>query len=374
MLKYNRVGKCIAAIIIAIWVAGIHLPVLATPKSAQYSSPNVPSSITAYSDIFSDPSVLRFKLILDYKELLRDRGDDREYHPATIQYESESGKSVSVDLKVRTRGKHRRDPNICNFPPLLLNFPKTKVLHTVFAGQDKVKLVTHCLNEDFVIREYLVYKLYNLVTANSFRVRLCEIEYLDTKDSKRSEKSYAFIIEDDEHVAQRNKGALMSDETIIRMDATDDRAMSKLALFQYMIGNTDWSVPYRHNIKLMFLEHEVKIIPIPFDFDYTGIVMPPYAKPPPEIGITSVRQRIFRGYSYPDYIFAELIPFYNNRRAAFYQVYLSSGLLDDSYVKRTISFLDDFYEIINNPKQFEKKIVKVAHRNKKRNVSVKGLD
>lgn len=166
----------------------------------------------------------------------------------------------------------------------------------------------------------------------------------------------------------------MPDELLIRMDATHNTAMARLALFQYMIGNTDWSVPYRHNIKLMYQESTIKPVPVPYDFDYTGIVMPPYAKPPAERGISSVRQRVFRGYTFPEEVYAELVPFFNSRKTAIYQLYHNNVLLDKKYRNQTIRYLDDFYAILNNPRRFDKHIVRVGHQNEKRSVVVKGLE
>ncbi|RIJ34150.1 hypothetical protein D1627_17215 [Pontibacter oryzae] len=345
-----------------------HRQAISNPISAGIGQP------AEAKELFGSDELLEFTLHANMKTLLKDRDDERNYHPATIHYRSNAGEAITVALKVRVRGKHRRDPSVCDFPPLLLNFPKTKVMHTVFAGANKVKLVTHCNSEKYVIREYLVYKLYNMLSDYSFRVRLCKVMYQDSEGRKSDEHMYAFLIEDEDDLAERSKGVILADELVIRMDATDDRAMAKLALFQYMIGNTDWSVPFRHNIRLLYLHTGSRPVPIPYDFDYTGIVMPPYAKPPPEIGITSVRQRLFRGYTFPDAVYQELVPYFNNRKTAIYAVYLECELLDRKYRKRTLKFLDEFYETINDPKDFERKIVRMGGQNEKRSVIIKGLD
>ena len=378
MLRKNKGGLLLFACIFFLWPLHTPLHVLGQQEPAQtfLSQESLSRAAAGYADndLFSSEEPLRFKLILDYKALLKDRGDEREYHAASVVYKDESGESVTINLKVRVRGKHRRDPNVCIFPPLRLNFPKKKVQGTVFAGADKLKLVTHCIGEKFVIREYLVYKVYNLLTPMSYRVRLCRVIYEDLQGKRKTDSSYAFLIEDDAQLAERNQVTIMSDELLIRMEATHNGAMAKLALFQFMIGNTDWSVPYRHNIKLMYQESELKPVPVPYDFDYTGIVMPPYAKPPPEIGITSVRQRLFRGYTFPDEIYAELVPFFNSRQKPIYQLYQQSDLLDTKYRKQTLRFLDDFYAIINNPKKFNKQIVQTGKKNERKSVVVKGLE
>lgn len=324
------------------------------------------------SGLFGPEEPLQFTLLVNYKQLLRDRGEEREYHAATVVLRYPMADTIT--LKVRARGKHRRDPSVCGFPPLLLNFPKTKILHTVFAGANRLKLVTHCRNEELVLREYLVYKLYNIISNYSFRVRLCRIRYEDMADKRKPEVRYAFLIEDENDLARRCGGAWLADELLVRMDATDNTAMARLALFQYMIGNTDWSVPYRHNIKVLFVERTRRTIPVPYDFDYTGIVWPPYAKPPPEIGIKSVRQRIFRGYTYPEAVYAALLLYYQSKRTAIYQVYQASPLITPKYRRQTLKYLDRFYETLNSPKHFDRRIKAIGRQNERRRIMIKGLD
>lgn len=278
-----------------------------------------------------------------------------------------------MGLKITVRGNHRRNPEVCRFPPLLLNFSRKTTQRTLFEHVNRVKLVTHCLGEDYVLREYLVYKLYNILTDKSFRVRLCRIEYEDLQGKRKTETRYAFLIEDDKEMAKRNRGEIVPKAIAISMAGMDAEAMATLAVFQYMIGNTDWSVPYRHNIKLLSVDSLAAPYPVPYDFDYSGIVAPPYAVPPPELGIASVRQRLYRGCHFPDHIYADVIRTFQTHRAAIYNVYLNFPLLNKSSLKKTFDFLDDFYKTLDNPKNFNNNIVRVGQRNQKNYVVVKGL-
>jgi hypothetical protein len=324
--------------------------------------------------LFTDEEVLQVKLVTDYQKLLRDRGDEREYHPATLSYTDSTGGITTLDLKVMVRGNRRRDPKVCRFPPIMLNFTrKTMPKGTIFAKVNKVKLVTHCVDEDYVLREYLVYKLYNIITDHSFRVRLCQVEYVDVKDNRKTERRYAFMIEDDKEMATRNKAKLVPAKVIVRMDRADERAMAKLAVFQYMIGNTDWSVPFRHNIDLIAVDSLAPPIPVPFDFDYSGIVSAPYASPPPELGITSVKQRLYRGYSFPDNIYTEVINTFNSYKTPIYAVYRQCDPLSSSSLKQSLKYLDSFYKTINKPKKFKNEIVRIGEKNEGTYVTVKGL-
>ena len=322
---------------------------------------------------FTDPEVLRFTLSINYLELLKDRGDEREYHKAVVTYKDENGAIVAVDAKVMVRGNHRRNPAICRFPPLTLNFSRKTTANTWFQEVNKLKLVTHCLGDDYLLREYLIYKLYNFLTDYSFRVRLCQIDYIDVESKRKTESKYAFLIEDDKQMAQRNKATLIPRNLFITMDKTNPQVMARLALFQYLIGNTDWSVPYRHNIKLLDVGETSAPIPVPYDFDYCGLVGAPYAVPPPELGITSVRQRLYRGYHFPEEVYAGAISSLNSQRDNLYNIYQQSPLLDKSYRKQTLNYFDSFYKTINTPKNFQNSIVRVGQQNLKKYVVIKGL-
>lgn len=366
-------GKCLFVLLAALSLQ------LCTPEQGCSQSVKTLSAAAYASEgqlpeensLFVNEEVLRFRLSMDMRAMLKDRGEERGYHAATISYTNPDGTAVSEKLKVKVRGKRRRDPSVCAFPPLQLNFARSTVEKTVFGKVNKLKMVTHCIGEDYVLREYLAYKIYNVLTDTSFRVRLCQVVYEDVQGKRATETKYAFIIEDDDAVALRNDATVLPDELLIRMDGTHLPSMAVLAFFQYMIGNTDWSVPYRHNIVL--LSREANAIPVPFDFDYAGLVSAPYAAPPPELGISSVRQRLFRGYSYSEEIYAMVIKLFNKRKPAIYNLCLNSQLLDKNSEKRTVKYLDQFYSTLNNPKKFERAFVETGQRNEKSRVVIKGL-
>lgn len=363
---------------LVVWVALLYLP----PQGiAQVYTADIRSLETLQEeqeakqkDLFSEDSLLRFTLVANYQRLLKDRGDERKYHSATLSYADQSGAMVNVPLKVMVRGNRRRDANVCRFPPLMLNLIRKEMPKgTLFEGQNKLKLVTHCIGEDYVLKEYLVYKVYNILAEESYRVRLCQVTYQDSTGDRREEVRYAFLIEDDKALTKRTNMKRIPEKRIITMDQTEQRAMARLALFQYMIGNTDWSVPYRHNIDLLAPDSLSPSIPVPFDFDYAGIVGTPYAVPPPELGIKSVKQRLYRAYSFPENVHRETVNIFNSYRTPIYAVYRQCEPLSKSGLRQSLSYLDSFYDIINNPRKFEREIVKVGARNEKGYVTVRGL-
>ncbi|WP_255594371.1 hypothetical protein [Pontibacter sp. HSC-14F20] len=361
-----------------VWAAMLYLPLRGMAQV--YATEGQPLEVQQNGqaaqpkDLFSEDSLLRFTLVVNYQRLLKDRGDERQYHTATLSYVENSGTVVTLPLRVMVRGNRRRDATVCRFPPLMLNLIRKKMpAGTIFEGQNKLKLVTHCVGEEYVLREYLVYKVYNLLSEESYRVRLCQVTYQDSIGRRKEEVRYAFLIEDDKAMAKRTKLKLIPGKRIIGMEHLNQLAMARLALFQYMIGNTDWSVPYRHNIDLLAPDSLSVPTPVPFDFDYAGIVGTPYAAPPPELGIKSVKERLYRAYSFPENVHREVVNTFNAHRTPIYAVYRQCESLSKSGLRKTLGYLDEFYSIINNPRKFEREIVKVGERNEKAYVTVRGL-
>ena len=296
--------------------------------------------------LFDNDAVVAFTLTANLRALARDRGDLPVEHAAVLLYTDSKGIDT-LPLTLKVRGNFRRSKANCAFPPLLMDFPKKKTKNTLFAKQNKLKLVTHCQNDEWVVREYLVYKLYNLLTDLSFRARLARVTYADSLGKRPAETHWGFLLEDDSEVAKRNrvKVSTLKQST---MAYADSLSMATVAVFEYMIGNTDWSVPYLHNIRL-FDDGQAGSLPVPYDFDYSGIVEASYAIPPEQLGIQSVRERLYRGPVYSVALFQRVFDKFNNIKPQFYALYQNNNRLDKSYVKRTLKYLDEFYALINKP-------------------------
>lgn len=154
---------------------------------------------------------------------------------------------------------------------------------------------------------------------------------------------------------------------------TETETFLKMAVFQYMIGNTDWSVPYLHNIRIIAFDSASIPSVVTYDFDHAGIVEAPYAFPPEQLGLTSTRERRFRGYCISDMkSFDEVIATFNRLKNDFYSVYTNCTLLDPKYVRATTNFLDRFYETINNPKKLKAEFTYPCKRGAP-NIIIKGL-
>lgn len=322
--------------------------------------------------LFDSEEVLQFKLTGRLREIFNDRAIDKvSYHQMLMQFKSKDS-MVAVPLMVKARGHFRRRQENCTMPPLLLNIEKVaRLKSTLFEKQDKLKLVTPCKNEDYVIREYLVYKIYNLLSPNSFKARLVQVEFEDSVQRRKSETHYCILIEDEGRLAKR-KGMFLWDKKMVFMENTLHNEFTKMAVFQYLIGNTDWSVPYLHNIKLLYKDSSAVPIAVPYDFDHSGIVNASYAEPPEQLGLSSVRNRLYRGYCQNKTEFSEALTLFNKLKDDIYKIYTSCTLLDAKYIKSTVKYLDDFYTVINSPRDADREFTDPCR--KKNSIIIKGYD
>lgn len=308
--------------------------------------------------LFSGTEPVPFTLAADFKAIQNDRDpESTKTFPATIQFAANDGSTKSVELQVRTRGHARRSFNTCDFAPLRLEFPKSQMKGSVFEGQDAIKLGVHCREgvkefEQYVLREYAAYCIYNLITPQSFRARLAKVTYVDSVKQKPISSRFGVFIEDDGDVAKRMGGRITErKEDLARLDRD---AFTRMMLFEYMIGNVDVSVITFHNVKAVQMPTGV-VYPVPYDFDYSGLVNATYAAPAPGLGITSVRDRLFRG---PCRTEDELTRFFETFRAIrpdLGSMYDSlPDFFDEGNRKKALSYLDGFYKTAEKPAEIKK--------------------
>lgn len=302
------------------------------------------------TDLFEKDDILKIKLSGNIKQLFSDRGDKPKYHPLVLNYVGDDGKDVSIPLKAKTRGNFRRQRENCTYPPILLNFQKITSAGSMFEDQDKTKLVMPCGDKEFIVREYLVYKLYNLITPKSFRARMVNVNFYDSEKKKETDL-YSILLEEDKQMAKRNKTKILESKNI-QGEQTETETFLKMAVFQYMIGNTDWSVPFLHNIRIIAFDSLSIPSVVPYDFDHSGIVNAPYALPPEQLELRSTQERRFRGYCITDWkTMDEVIKTFQRLKPDVYNLYASNEMLSAKYKKSTAKFLDDFYETIDDPKK-----------------------
>jgi hypothetical protein len=337
---------------------GNHDLATATPEAT------LPPDTTA--PLFESHELLQLTLEAPLSDVIMERSQESSEYPGTLSYENASGERVALDVEVKTRGKKRLDRNTCDFPPLRLDVEQNKVANTLFANQDKIKLVTHCQGrrayEQYVLLEYLAYRVYNLLTDFSFKVRMAQITYVDTKQPDDSLTKYAFLIENEDRMAARLGWEVLQFPQL-HPDYMEEVELSLLEVFQFMIGNTDWDAFFPEPDKEDCCHNTVPIgsmavvYSVPYDFDYAGIIATPYAVPSERLPIRTVRERLYRGVCRPDEELARTLAVFNQQKEAIYALYRNEPLLEDSYRERTIEYLDDFYEIIEDPGKVRREMI-----------------
>ena len=324
-------------------------------------------------DLFESDEILSIALKGNLRELLNDRSDNPKYYPVNLSYRGKDSSEVNIPVQMKTRGHFRKLKGNCKYPPLQISFPADiNRLSALFSGQKKLKLVMPCAGEDYIIREWLVYKIYNLITPKSFKARLVQIDLTDTKNKKQQSPFYGILIEDVKQMATRNNATEV--EQKLRPEETQQEAFLTMAVFQYLIGNTDWSVEYLQNVKLLKPGSSSQVITVPYDFDHSGIVNAPYAHPAEELLMTSVLQRRYRGYCIKDMqLFEKTLAVYNRSKNDIFNLFTNCKLLDAKYIKSITKYLDEFYATINNPKTWQKDFAYPCDKNGTGNVVIKGL-
>lgn len=326
------------------------------------------------STLFQSDEIIEVTLFGKINELFSDRADNPSYHNLTFSYESADGQEIKSTITAKTRGHFRKNSLNCSMPPILLNFSNAQLpADSPFKGQEKLKLVTPCQDDRYVLREYFAYKIYNLYTEKSFRNRLVKLTFMEEGKETKAKTVYCFLIEDEHAMAKRN-GLDLLEKDLIRPEKTERETFLDMALFELLIANTDWSVQYRQNVKLLGKENSPVIYTVPYDFDHSGLVTAPYAKPAEALEMTSVRERRYRGYCLRDLsAFQSAIDRQLQLKEKVLSIYSNNSLLDPKYVASTIKYLEEFYDILTNEKKRSAFLGYPCREDGTGNVVIKGL-
>jgi hypothetical protein len=332
------------------------------------------SAAFAEKGLFDSTGILRVKLRGDLRALMNDRSDGARKLPLSLLYTPAGSAEISIPVEARSRGHFRKMKSNCRYPPLLLHFPKGEGPHrrSIFREQRKLKLVMPCAGDEYVVREYLVYKLYNLFTPLSFRARLISLTLEDGAGKTTESPFYGILLEEEAQMAQRN--GMSSLKKGLKPRQLQQEVFLTMAVFEYLIGNTDWSVQYLQNVKLLVADAHNLPIPVPYDFDHAGIVQAPYARPAEELQMRSTRERRYRGHCMSDLKpFETVLARFNALKKELYHTYESCALLDAKYLKSTLRFLDEFYETINTPKAWQRDFTYPCDPAGTGNIVIRGL-
>lgn len=333
-------------------VAVLLVAALCYPRSMA-GQPQAYMAAPAPAPLFASSEVLEATLMADFAALDDDRGEVRPRRPGSLRFIGPDGAPVQLEVAVRTRGNFRLRRSTCSFPNLRLEFPETTAAEgTIFTGQEKLKLVGHCRRgreyEQNTLEEFLVYRLYNVVTDASFRVRLARLTYLDVNGAIQPLTRYGFLLEDVDALAARLGGVALEAREVHPLQL-DPVASVQQELFQYMVGNTDFSAVFSHNTELVGLPNGTYQA-VPYDFDFAGIVDARYAMPDTSLGTRSVRERVYRGFCRPGVDWTAIYAHFSERRAAFEAVIRGLPELDARAADRAVRYLDDFFKTLESPR------------------------
>jgi hypothetical protein len=329
------------------------------------------SAFYAWADadpLFEGLAPLTVEISAPFRTMTRDRSDEPEYSEGVLSLvDADGAASSKFDIKVRPRGGARRDPRVCRFPPLRVNFRKDEVAGTLFAGQDKLKLVTHCRRgeryQQYLIKEYLVYRMLNVLTDVSFRVRPLTVRYLDSERASSSEEAhFAFFIEDEGRLAHR-VGLEVADVVEVPRDRLAPLHTSLMDHFQFMIGNTDYAFiagPAGENCchnAILLQDADGRYLPIPYDFDMTGFVDSPHALVDERLPISDVKTRLYRGICRGSAPRDAAVARFREVRQAILDVVRQADGLGDRERREALQYLEGFYEVLDDPPAYEQAVV-----------------
>ena len=309
--------------------------------------------------LFSSNDILESKIAFSPK-VLRKSNNDTLYFDTPLMFRV-GGEWKEMEIGIRARGNFRRAT--CYYPPVKVDLKKKQTKETIFQGHKKLKLVLPCLKQsdknDNILKELMVYKLFELVTPYHFKTRRLTVEFTDQNKKKTTvETINGFFIEDDKKVAKRAEGKVF--ERYIHPMAMDSDASIRNALFQYMIGNTDFSTAYQHNGKLLYAGK--KIIPLPYDFDMSGFINPSYAVVNETLGIDNIRDRKYRGFKRAEEDFQKVRKDFIAQKQAMYDLMKTYEADFDNQKEydEAYTYVESFFEIIEDDNAFKKNVIDAA--------------
>jgi hypothetical protein len=311
--------------------------------------------------LFASHDLLQLTLEAPIEQVIRAARGDRDdaEHPGVLH-----AGDRAIPIRLSAFGKSRL--RVCKLPPLRITLDSSEAAGTAFDGEETVWLVTHCAafdgSERFVLLEYLVYRMYGLVTEPALSVRLAEIQYRDTSSRARPKPGLAFFVEDINRAAARHGLEWLTIERQ-RLDDLDRPELSLLSFFQFMIGNTDWSVLRGpegerccHNVAVLGDPASGSRHLLPFDFDCSGVVNAPYAQPSVRLGISDVTQRRYRGFCANSEHLPKSIARLQGLKLQI-EGLLADPSLPHSRARATAGkYISQFFRIIRKPKKVEKQI------------------
>lgn len=263
------------------------------------------------------------------------------YLPGVLR--TKDGKSYQVEI--RPRGRYRR--KVSQIPPMKIRFSEDELRAEGLDTLNEIKIALPCFDSDegneLIVKEYLAYRLFEKVSDAYFRARLINLTIIDTYDTKsKPKKMTAIFVEDEEEVAER-LNSVPEEEFGVPMDQFEQQQAARVAVFQYLIGNTDWDFSMHRNVQLCRMKENGRVIVLPYDFDFSGLVSAPYAVPSSESGLRNVRERFLMSSGIDAAALKAAVSDIKPLEKSFYEV-CNSKFLSRSARNDMIGFLKSFFK------------------------------
>jgi len=317
--------------------------------------------VEAGESLFSGDDIFDLTIRAPFTELLRQKQDISD---VTGSLELANGTSIPMTCNKYGISRLRE----CQLASLVIAVNENDVRGTPFEGLQTLRLVTPCRLrggfDKYTLLEYMVYRSYAVIAEPALRVRLARVRFHDSEKPAKEEIGFAFFIEDIGDAAARG-GRVWLDIQSQRTSDLDSAQLTVMTLFQYMVGNTDWSAftgrpndRCCHNIAVLGQKGVDFNTVVPFDFDQTGLVNPPYAAPPdPSLGIRRITDRKYRGLCEHNNELAGAITVFNEKRPELETLFSRADLPYPKDRERALKYISGYYDTINDPGKLEKKIL-----------------
>ena len=322
--------------------------------------------------LFDSHEVLELTMPVDFHALCKpSETPDCDYTPTVFEYRNANGEQVSLPISIRRRDGWRSMEANCQVPTIFVRFSDESTAGTLFEGQTTLALTSHCGKgisaenessrplpdefESYVGNEYFGYRLYNLVTDVSLRVRFVKITYANPEDPRRDFTRNGFFAEHFETLADR-MGAELLPAASFDPARLDLEAADQVALFNFMVGNTDWSIENQDNVFLLRFP-DGRDVPVIYDLDMSGLVNAHYASPAPDLPIKKVKHRYYLGVCHPDTDWDALFAKFSGLEEDIMKMLVTSPGLGRGDRRESGAYLDSFFDTLDSVEARNSRIV-----------------
>ena len=312
---------------------------------------------TLFSKLYEAETKPKITITTAYRRLLN-KSNKEEYQDCTLKIESEGfDQPIELMSRIRSRGNMRKQ--VCIIPPVKIDFMDEDLIALGLDTVDKLKMVFPCRNrtsdQERLYKELMLYDVYEVINPNSIRARLVDIAFIEEGVVKA--EYTGFIVEDELEYAHRMNARIVESGKL-RADVLDRESFLKMTFFQYMIANVDWSVVNKHNLEMVKLPDVQRVVPLPYDFDYSGIVGHHYAVPHETLPIKTVQERYFFDYKVKEGEFYAMVDFYNSKKDDILRVCDEATYMKPKTQEASKSFLNSFFKLLEKPNRLKSEIVK----------------